>query len=112
MKYNIVIDNIHRKMTSGSLSDVVEHIDYTLFVTASKDGNNHYIQRHYNCYLENSVTAENFVEYSSLNVGLVNSWITGSFDWNNITLSEAERHVSRSVWPENYVLQSSDGLPW
>ena len=45
MKYNIVIDNMNRAVTSGSLSDVVERIDYTVWVTASKDDNIYHFEK-------------------------------------------------------------------
>ena len=39
MKYNIVINDMNRLSSSGSLSNVVRTIDYTIWVTASRDDN-------------------------------------------------------------------------
>ena len=110
MKYNIVIDNMTRAVTSGSLSNVVEHIDYTIWVTASRDDNITYHEKHPILEL-GSVASSSFIPYESLTQETVKAWITGSDDWND-TLHRAKKHVSHSVWPENYGTPSNDGVPW
>ena len=110
MKYNIVIDNMTRAVTSGSLSNVVEHIDYTIWVTASRDDNITYHEKHPTLEL-GSVASSSFIQYESLTQETIRAWITGSDDWND-TLHRAEKHTSHSVWPENYIRPNTDGLPW
>ena len=111
MKYNIVIDNMTRAVTSGSLSDVVEHIDYTVWVTASKDDNIYHFEKNPSIELSKPVSPDDFIEYGSLTEGTIKSWITGSTDWDAI-LNKSEMNVSYSLWPENYPPSHKSGLPW
>ena len=110
MKYNIVIDNMNRAVTSGSLSNVVQTVDYTIWVTASRDDNITYHKKHPTLELD-SVPSSSFIQYESLTQGTIRAWITGSDDWD-VTLHRAEKHTSHSIWPENYSASSNDGLPW
>ena len=110
MKYNIVINDMNRLSSSGSLSNVVRTIDYTIWVTSSRVNNVTYHKKEPSLNLE-SVASSDFISFESLTQEKVKAWITGSTNWNE-TLYRAEKHASHSVWPENYITPSTDGLPW
>ena len=111
MKYNIVINDMNRLSSSGSLSNVVRTIDYTIWVTASRDDNITYHKKEPSLKLESVSSSSNFISFESLTQEKIKAWITGSADWNQ-TLYRAEKHASHSVWPENYITPSTNGLPW
>ena len=53
--------------------------------------------------IENDIPSENGMLYKHSIVKLD--------EWND-TLHRAKKHVSHSVWPENYGTPSNDGVPW
>ena len=109
MKYNIVIDNLFKDQTSGSLTEVVGAVDYKIYVTGSKsDGSTHYIETGLTANLR-SVASSSFVSYNDLTENTVKAWITGSDNWSNCLVT-AENNASHSLGLEN--VQSTNGLPW
>ena len=110
MNYNITIKDLKRLSTSGSLSDVVEQIDYNICVTASRDGGTSLVNRTSKISLD-SVSSSNFIEFDNLDENTVKAWVTGSTEWSE-ELSKAETHTSKSVWPENFIEKNVGGLPW
>ena len=105
MDYNLIVNDMVKLKTSGSLSDVVSSIDYTIACTGSNNATSSYHLEtpRYNL---GTVESSSFIAYSDLTEGIVKSWITGSSDWSE-RLSKAEARLSSSIWPEE-----SNGLPW
>ena len=105
MDYNLIINDMRKLATSGSLSDVVTYIDYVIVCTGSNNATSSYHLETSECNV-GSVASSSFIAYNDLTADIVNSWITGSSDWS-IELSKAEAQLSSSIWPEE-----SNGLPW
>ena len=105
MDYNLRIDNMRKLATSGSLSDVVVSVDYTIACTGSNNATSSYHLETPICTL-GTVASSSFIAYDDLTEDIVKSWITGSSDWSE-RLSNAEAELSSSIWP-----QESRGLPW
>ena len=42
MDYNLIVNDMRKLTTSGSLSDVVSYIDYTIACTGSNEGTSSY----------------------------------------------------------------------
>jgi len=105
MDYNLVIIEMRKLATSGSLSDVVSSIDYAIACTGSNEGTSSY-HAFTDIHRLDTVESSSFIAYNDLTVGIVNSWITGSSDWSE-KLSNAEANLSSSIWPEE-----TNGLPW
>ena len=110
MDYNLRIDNMRKLATSGSLSDVVVSVDYTIACTGSNNATSSYHLETPICSL-GTVASSSFIAYDDLTEGIVKSWITGSSDWSE-TLSNAEVQLSSSIWPPFFRPQESNGLPW
>ena len=110
MKYNVEIKKLKKVATSGSLSDVVVGVNYDIVVTASKDESISLVHRIGNISLE-PVSTDDFIQYNNLNEGTVLSWVTSSQYWDE-ELSKAEAHTSKSVWPENEIIEDFGGVPW
>jgi len=110
MDYNLIIDNMRKIVTSGSLSDVVVSIDYAIACTGSNNGTSSYHLEASVCTL-GTVASSSFIAYNNLTEGTVKSWITGSSDWSE-RLSNAEAELSSSIWPPFFRPQESNGLPW
>ena len=105
MDYNLIIDSLTKVATSGSLSDVVTQINYTIASTGSNEGTSSYHLETPICTL-GTVESSSFIAYSDLTDDIVKSWVTGSSDWS-LKLSNAEAQLSSSIWPE-----VTTGLPW
>ena len=105
MDYNLKIDDMTKVATSGSLSDVVVSVNYTIACTGSNEGTSSYHLINPKCSL-GTVESSSFIAYSDLTDDIVKSWVTGSSDWS-VKLSNAEAQVSSSIWPE-----VTTGLPW
>ncbi len=105
MDYNLIIDSLTKVATSGSLSDVVTHVNYTIASTGSNEGTSSYHLETPRCNV-GTVESSSFIAYSDLTDDIVKSWVTGSSDWST-KLSNAEAQMSSSIWPE-----VTTGLPW
>ena len=105
MDYNLIVNDMVKLKTSGSLSNVVSRIGYTIACTGSNNATSSYHLETPVCTL-GTVASSSFIAYNDLTEGIVKSWITGSSDWSE-KLSNAEAQLSSSIWPEE-----SNGLPW
>ena len=105
MDYNLIVNDMRKLASSGSLSDVIASIDYTIACTGSNNATSSYHLETPVCTL-GTVASSSFIAYNDLTEGIVKSWITGSSDWSE-KLSNAEAQLSSSIWPEE-----SNGLPW
>ena len=104
MDYNLKIDNMIKVATSGSLSDVVTHVEYTIGCTGSNEGTSSYHIVNTKEVL-GTVESSSFVAYNDLTDGIVKSWVTGSLNWPK-KLTDTKAQMSASWFVQ------SEGLPW
>ena len=98
MDYNLIVNDMKKLASSGSLSDVVTYIDYIIACTGSNNATSSYHLETSACNV-GSVASSSFIAYNDLTADIVKSWITGSSDWSE-KLSNAEAQLSSSIWPE------------
>ena len=98
MDYNLIIDNMRKIVTSGSLSDVVVSIDYAIACTGSNNGTSSYHLEASVCTL-GTVASSSFIAYNNLTEGTVSTGnALGDFNVYNYTF------VAQEVSPPNFLV--------